>query len=251
MEDVFRDNFRQTRIITKYESRKYLEGKKILLYGALMALVLGMLIVLPYVFGDGLSTDPDALASYFMSAVPFMILLSATLFASGAIVSEFEDRTGLFLFTKPIKKWSIYIGKGTAACLLGFAFVAIYYVVVAAVSFIVTGSLTSEFLVSFMLALLYTFATTGVAVMLSSMVKKSSTAAILTFVMLLMIFTIISTVLSMNSIETWFMLDEASTAMADCITNPSFDSMRSGAVMLVWGAITGVLGFLIFRKREF
>ncbi len=250
LEDSFSDNIRQTKVIIKYEFKKYFEGKRIIIFGVLMALVLSLSIALPYIFGDGLSDDPTILAYSMIGMISLLILVSATLFASGTIVSEFEERTALVLFTKPLKKWSIYLGKVFTACVLGILFMLVYYGVVAVVSMIVTGSIATNLLLSLGLALAYVIGTTGVAVLISSVVKKSSTAAILTFISLLLLLTIISSILTVNSIEPWFMLDEASMSITNCLSNESYDALRSGSVMVIWGLVTGAIGYLAFRRRE-
>lgn len=251
LEDSFSDNIRQTKVIMKYELRKHLEGKKIILFGMLMALLLALNIILPYILGDGLNKDPTELAYSFVTFASLLILISATLFASGTIVSEFEERTALILFTKPLRKWSIFLGKFVSACLLGIMFMLIYYAVVVAVSFAVTGTIATNLLLSLGLAILYVIATTGIAVLISSAVKKASTAAILTFVMLLMIFALISMLLDANSIDPWFMVNQAELTISSCLSGEDFNALASAAVMVVWGAATGVVGYTAFKRREF
>lgn len=250
LEDSFTDNLRQAKVMMKYEFKKYFSGKKIAIFGVLMGLVLLLNIALPYLLEGGLGNDPDQLAYSMLSFIGLLILISATLFVSGTIVSEFEERTALVLFTKPIKKWSIFAGKVSAACILGFAFVLIYYAVVAVVSLIATGAISSALPISLGLALTYVIGTSGVAVLISSVVKKSSTAAILTFVVLLIFFTMITGILSM-SLDPWFMLDEASNGILTCLSDEVCNAPRSAAVMLVWGMVTGLIGYAAFRNREF
>jgi ABC-2 type transport system permease protein len=248
LEDSFSDNMRQAKVVMRYELKKYFRGKRIAIFAVLMGFVLLMLTALPYLFGDGLSSDPNELAFSYTSALQILIVVLAALFISGAIVSEFEDRTALMLFTKPMKKWSVFLGKLVSACAIGFMFVTVYYAVIAGVSLIVTGSVASSMLTSIGLALAYTVGTAGVAVLISSMVKKTSTAAVLTFVLLFMIFMMISQIMTANSIDPWFMLDVAGNGINDSLTQSAAYG-KSAAVMLVWGLVTSAAGYVLFRRR--
>jgi ABC-2 type transport system permease protein len=178
-----------------------------------------------------------------------LVLLAATLFTSGTISSEFEERTALILFTKPLRKWSIFLGKFLASYILGLIFMAVYYLVVAVVSLAVTGTVASELAMSMALSIAYLVGVNGLAILISSVSKKSSTAAILTFVTLLLIISIITNVLDMYNVDTWFMLDNAADHIYSCMTGES-GSGTAAAVMLIWG-ITLFAGYSIFKKREF
>ncbi len=245
-----KDDIRQSRIMMKYELRKHLEGKKILLFGLLMAAVLAMITVLPYVFGDGLPKDSTNLGQLYMGFVALIALISATLFTSSAIASEFEERTALILFTKPVRKWSIYLGKYVASFLLGMAFMVIYFVVVTIVSIAVTGSIPPNFAAALGLTILYVLATNSIAIMISSFAKKSSIAAILTFITLLLLISIVTSVLQVNHIDPWFMLDDASNQIYYCIEGQPGTGTAAG-VMVVWSAITALFGYFLFKRREF
>lgn len=245
-----KDDLRQSRVVMKYEFRKHLEGNKILLFGGLIVAVLLMLTVLPYVFGDGLPKDASKLGSLYLMFVSLIVLVAATLFTSGSISSEFEERTALIIFTKPVRKWSIYLGKYVASCMLGIAFMVVYYAIVCAVSLAVTSSIPPNFVASLGLTILYVLATGGIAIMISSFAKKSSTAAILTFITLLLLISIVTGVLMMNNVNTWFMLDDASNHISTSITCESGTGAAAG-VMVVWAAITTIFGYFIFKRREF
>ena len=249
LEDTFSDNLRQTAVISKYELKKYLRGRKIVIFAILMGAWLILNIALPYLVSDGLGTDPNVMAGSFLSIMLFFVVLLAMLFVSGTIVSEFEERTALMLFTKPLRKWSVFMGKIITAFAVGFVFILIYYAITAAVSLVVMGAVSSSMAVSLGLAVTYLFGTAGVAVLISSLVNKSSTAAILTFVTLLMIMTVISGILGAYSVDPWFMLDTSGGNITGCFAG-GIDAWRGAGVALVWGLVTGALGYLIFRRRE-
>lgn len=137
-----------------------------------MVLVLALLTGMPYLFGGELPDTTTTLSSYYASFVVILVLLFATLFSSTSLVSEFEERTALILFTRPIKKSSILLGKLMASMVVGIIAVGIYYLVTAIISFIVAGGVASDLFVSFGLAVLYLFCMSGIALLISSVMKK-------------------------------------------------------------------------------
>ena len=252
LEDNFSDNLRQMGVVMKYEFKKYLRSKKIAILIVLMGIVLFLTTAGPYISGGGLSKDPVTLMSSYISVMGLLVILLSTLLVSGTIVSEFEERTALTLFTKPLRKWSIYLGKVFTACAVSFGFVLVYYAFTAAVCLIVTGTIRSSLLVSLGLAFMYIIGTAGLAIMLSSIMKRSSTATLLTFVLLLIILLIISGLLSSSSIDPWFMLDlsGAGASINDCLRNTDVQIWKYVAAMLAWGVVTGAAGYAAFRRRE-
>ena len=248
-EDCFSDNLRQTRVVMKYEFKKYSRGKMLIIFAILMGLFLALSTAIAWWDGAFDSGSADVAFSY-ASSLQFLILLGATLLVSGTIASEFEDRTALALFTKPIKKWSIYFGKFSIACLVGFMFVFVYYAIMAAICLVTTGSLPSTILVSMGLAMAFMFGVAGLAVMFSSMTKKFSIAAIITFASVLMVAQMISAMLSSNAIDPWFMIDIAGGSINGSILGAESMLWRDVAVMLAWGSAACAAGYLMFRRKE-
>ena len=174
---------------------------------------------------------------------------------SVTLVSEFEERTSLMLFTKPIRKSSIFLGKFLAAYFLNLAFVIFYYIVAAIVVAIKTGGFTANIFPSMGYCALYIFSLTGIATVFSAMMKKSSSASILTFVFILLVPGIIEVIIlaataSGGSIETWYILNDASNAVINSLTGPVANGLRDALVMIAWGLIPAVAAYFLFRKRE-
>ena len=170
----FKDDFRQALIVSKYEIMKFISGKKILIFGILEALILAIMAVVMFFFSQGEITTKGALATY-VSFITFLMLIGATLFSSVTLVSEFEERTSLMLFTKPIRKGSIFIGKFLAAYFLNLAFVIVYYIVSVILVAIKTGGSDLSIFSSLGYCAAYIFALTGIAILFSALMKKSST----------------------------------------------------------------------------
>ncbi len=277
------DDFRQSYVVAKNEIRKFVRGKRFTLYVALIGIVFALITFLPYLVGGDLGNTSGEVISNYVPYVFLLVILAATLFASITVVSEFEERTALILFTRPIKKTSIFLGKILGCIILETVMVVVFYIGIMVVAFAVSGSVSSDLLISLGLAFIYVVATSGVAVLISSIMKKGSTCAILTFVLLLLILPIISGVLSM-SMDPWFMLDQAansiSTSMPEYVANTNDgmqalidqlagmgfemdqdtidsllisapDLVKSVGTMLGWGLITMILAWIAFIRREF
>lgn len=266
----------QTYVVARNEVTKFLRSRKLMLYIALVALIVILMTFLPYLLGDGLEGSAGDVFSGYISYVSLLVLLGATLFASYTIVSEFEERTALILFTRPLRKTSIFLGKFAACFVLEAAIVIVYYLLAAVIAWAVSGDLVSSFLPSMAMSIAYVFATTGIAMLISSFMKKGGTSAVLTFITILLILPVITGVVSAAGFDTWFMLDGAAGSITTSIPEyvassnemlielgqhlgmdmsgmmvRAADCVQSGAVMLVWGAVTTAAAYLLFSRREF
>lgn len=279
------DDLRQSYIVTKNEIRKFVRGKRFTLYAFLIIVIFSLITFLPYVFGNGLGDTPGEVISKYVPYIFLLVILAATLFSSVTVVSEFEERTALILFTRPIKKTTIFLGKMFGCIILETVMIVLFYLGMAAVSIIVAGSVPVEILSSLGLSILFVVATSGVSAFISSIMKKGSTCAILTFVFLLLILPIISGVIGAStSVDPWFMLDQAQGAIASSIPEyvensnammegimgefsgmlpPEFSDAFEGLIMkpadipktvgtmLGWGLVSMIMAWVAFIRREF
>ncbi len=134
-------------------------GKKILIFGIINALVLAILtIVIFAVKIENLDTEMGL--GLYIGISSWLMLLGATLFSASSLVAEFEERTALMLFTKPIRKGSIFMGKMMAAYGLNLGFVIIYYVVASIAIAIKTGGFSVNIFASLGYCMLYILALT-------------------------------------------------------------------------------------------
>ena len=206
----FSEAVRQSFVVMKNEIKKYFSGKRMFVFLALLAIIVFVLVVAPYMFGS------KANPVYFLMMSSLVVLMASTLFASISIVAEYEERTALIVFTRPIRKTSIFIGKALACLVLTVAFTALYYVIAAIVSLCVNGDLSIDILTSFGLACAYAFGTIGIAMFVSSIMKKGSTATIITFVVLAVIITALSMVLNAANVNSSWMIDQAANSIMEC-----------------------------------
>ena len=252
-----KDDLRQSVVIAKNEITKYIRGKKLIIFIILEVAVLGLLSIIPYLF-NGSYSDPLNVAGSFMSFYILLLELAVVLFAATAIVSEFEERTALILFTKPVNKWTIYVGKLMASMGLVLLLSLIYVGYTMLYSQLATGGVVAGYGTEILLTLCAIFGLCGLATMFGCFTKKSSTAIILTLIMLILFLGLISGMLdSFANIPQWWCITDAINALDFVFgefggySMTSEEILRAAGVMIAWGVVTNVLGFLIFRKRDF
>ncbi len=250
-----KDDIRQTFIVMKYEMIKFMTGKKIYIYGIVNIIALAAMAVALFINSNSVTTE-GALRS-FISLLNLILLIGATLFSSVTLVSEFEEKTSLVLFTKPIRRASIFFGKFLAAYILNFGFTVVYYILAAIIVLIKTGGITPNMFISIAFCMPYIFALTGIAMFFSSVMKKSSSASILTFVFLLLVPSIITTIvvaikgnITEDSFYLWYMIDTAWTIIPDSIAGQAKDVALEILVMLIWGIVPTAIACRVFRKKQ-
>ena len=264
----FTDDIRQSVVVAKNEIKKFMVGKKIILFGLLVLVLEALNLIVPYVWGKGFETSLDATEAL-LGNITFFIIIAAVLFTATSIVSEFEERTALVLFTKPIRKWAIFLGKLLASVAIMAGFTLIIYLYTAIVCVVTCGDIPSALLASLGLAFCGIVGTSGLAIMLSSVFKKGSTASIMTLVFYLLVLSMVGSLISTyGNVDTWWMLNDAMNNITNCIKGvlviddpvhmiyhyepvAAFDLWKSAAVMWVWGIVTSVAGYFLFSKRDF
>lgn len=114
--------------LAKLELRHVLGQKKVYLLIMLLLVPVGLLMLIRQ--GYAPRSPDERLAAYsifFYFLYPQSVcILAALLYASTTLSSELEGRTVTYLFTRPIPKWKILVGKyaGIGACLAGFTLVS-------------------------------------------------------------------------------------------------------------------------------
>lgn len=267
MASGFIDDIRQTGVVMSQEFQKYLKGRKLIAFIILMAAMIALISLIFILSDTDFPSESKDFVTLYMQFIPILAIVAVTLFSSSLLVSEYEERTGLLLFTRPIKKGSIFAGKFLAGFIISALMMIIYYLVIAIMSYSITGSIYGNLWTSLGLMIAYIFGTTGIALFFSSIFKKSSTATIMTFIVLLILGTIISQLLASNGIEPWFsityssgsiitVLNGASTAVeyyspVDSMWYYVADPTLSALVMAAWGVFTSLFAAMIFKRRGF
>ena len=240
MGSSFGEATRQSLVVMKNEIKKYFSGKRMFVFLALLGIIVFVIVFAPYMFGN------EANPTYFLMMSSLVVLMASTLFASISIVSEYEERTALIVFTRPIRKTSIFAGKALACLVLTIGFTALYYIIAIIVSAVVKGSVSADMLTSFGLACAYAFGTIGIAMFVSSIMKKGSTATIITFVILAIIITAFSLVLNAANVDSFWMIDQAAGSIETC--SQDYRDMTNAAVEQLINALMDPTNFIHFDK---
>jgi ABC-2 type transport system permease protein len=140
------------------------------------------------------STTEEDFNSLFLSFASILIIIAATFFGSDAIVGEFQNRTGYLVFPTPLKRWVLFFGKFAASITAGLVVTVLFYAGVALLSFTTIGGVDDDFALSLAFAVGFLIAATAVAYLISSVLKGSTGATVLTFLMFIIILPIIDAV---------------------------------------------------------
>ena len=211
-------DLKQIMVVTKNELIKCVRGKKFLISLGIVGVVFILITLLQLVTGawDSLNGIGIFIDTYFGNAT-LVIALVVALLSSTAIVSEFEERTALVLFTRPIKRTSIFVGKVLACVIIEAAIILGYYVLACLVGIIKIGALSPDIILSFLIAVLYAFAASGIAFIISSFFKKGSVCTIIALLVLVVILPIASAMVSSSGADSWYMMDEAGSSLYKCV----------------------------------
>lgn len=258
--------------VAKFELLRQFRRRRMVLLLAIAGVVAAALFGVMRAFGAEGSTAYSYLSSY-GPFVSILAALAATFFGGDALVGEFEHRTGYLLFPQPVTRTSIFVGKLLAALGLTSLTVGTYYAIMAGATLGVKGTLPVEVAYSFLLAILYTTAALGVAFLLSSALKTTTVASVLTFALLFFVLAIVSTILGVASVRPDGNLAFAGQTIANILAGPypsgyPGDSPGGGpggrpgltqyspavgtsiAVMAAWALISFAVALFLYRRRE-
>ncbi|MBA7614050.1 hypothetical protein ES703_21311 [subsurface metagenome] len=197
--------FEKLRIVTGYEFLKHIRRRRLyVILGLTLIAELAVLILVP-VLGDGFPDSVMVMAAL-LSIGPSLATIGAIFFAGDAIAGEFENKTGFILFTNPVKRSTLVIGKYLACYAAVALLIILGYVIVTISLLAIYGTVPIETLSSFGLCLLYAGSVLSVTFFFSSISKGAMGATVITLVFIMVISGIIDGVLMMTGQPHWFML---------------------------------------------
>jgi len=257
--------------VARFELLRQLRRRRLLILLIIAAAVLVLLIVVLQVFGSA-SGSAYTYASQFGNWVTVLAALAATFFGADALVGEFEHRTGYLLFPQPVTRSSIFLGKLLAGFTLTTVTLTAYYGVFAVATGVVKGSVPIEIAYSFLLAVLYSTAALGVAFLLSSALKGTTMASVLTFALLFFVLAIASTVFTVANARPDGNLSFAGGTISNILSGPYPDAYPVDAdvpigpeqrfrvyspavpisilVMAIWAVVGFALAWALYRRKE-
>jgi ABC-type transport system involved in multi-copper enzyme maturation permease subunit len=205
--------FEKLRIVTVYEFLKHIRRRRLyVILGLTLAAELAVLILIPVLMKG--YPDNVMLMAGLLSIGPSLATIGAVFFAGDAIAGEFEGKTGLILFTNPVKRITLVTGKYLAGCAAVILLVIFGYVVVSISLLAIYGSVPIETAKSFGLCLLYVGSVLSITFFFSSISKGAMGATVITLVFITVISQIIASVLMLADKPYWFMLSTAGDSVS-------------------------------------
>jgi ABC-2 type transport system permease protein len=204
------NSLRQIATVTKYELLKYLRGRRLLAIVVLTIIISAIFLIVPPAIGSDYSKDPKEFTVNMLSFLSILAILSATFFGADAIVSEYESKTGYFLFPNPIRKTVIFLGKFIASVLVSVGAIGLYYAIAVISVRVIDGSIPTNTGLSFVYSLVYLFAILAIAYLFSAVMRSSVYSLVLTFFTFFLILPIVDAVGSIAKFKPWFSVTFAS-----------------------------------------
>ena len=265
-------------IITKFEMLNYFRSKRFLIL-----LIIGIIIDLLFTGLIGyyrpqsfLSSSLSFYSEWVGQSITFIIILSAIFFGGDSISGEFQNKTGFFIASRPIRRSSIYIGKWIASFIASFLIIIIFLVITIANGVYYFGdSIPYQLWDALAFSILYLAAVLGFAFFFSSLFKSSAYSIIITVILFLFAFNLIQFLISsLVGIEPWFIITYASGIISNIFTVPfpahvvtnvttigkkrtitttTYNATITEGLIIMAGyfIISTLLGLFIFEKREF
>ena len=205
--------FEKLRVVIGYEFLKHIRRRRLYVILALTLFAeIAVLILLPALQG-GYPDDVMAMAAI-LTVGPSLAAIGAVFFSGDAIAGEFESKTGYILFTNPVKRTTLIIGKYISSAAAVIILITFGYSIVTISLLAIYGSVPIETLESFGMALLYGGSVISVTFFFSALSKGGMGATVITLVFLMVISPIIDTVLLLTDTPHWFMLSTAGDSIA-------------------------------------
>ncbi|MGI0090948.1 MAG: ABC transporter permease [Nitrososphaerales archaeon] len=273
--NVLPTSMQQIGTVVKYEMTNYFRSRRFFILLIIGLIVSGLLTFLVAYYGVSTfgSSAIQFYSAWWQFAPTFVVIFSAIFFGGDAISGEFQNKTGYFLVGNPIRRSSIYIGKWVAAFTAAIIIMAVFTAIaIANGAYYFGGSaFPSQFGQAVVFTIVYLIAALGFTFFFSSLFKSSSMSILVTVILLLFGFSIIDTlVTSLVHIEPWFILTYGSAIITGVLSAGGFPAHQTVehfgrvtittynatipeglAIMLVYFAITAILGLVLFERKEF
>lgn len=263
--------------ITKYNFLNYFRGRRFYVMLAIILIIGGLVTGLVAYYGVASFGGSSALGFYgagWGGFASFVIILSAVFFGGDAISGEFQNRTGYFLVPNPIRKSAVYVGKYIAALAASSLILGAFALIMIANGlYYFPGSVPWQLVQSIVFAWVYLIAVMSLAFAFSSLFKSTSISILMTVIVLLFVFNIVDTLVSIVAgIEPWYSIVYGAGIVPDIlrVPYPVHVPPRTGgggqfagiplyaptvpeglAILLIYFVVMGVVGLFLFEKKEF
>ncbi|MHB8567678.1 MAG: ABC transporter permease [Nitrososphaerales archaeon] len=256
----------QVGVTMKYTFLDYLRSRRffILLGIAVLIGVLLTVVIGYYRPRFILSSDLAFYSIWWTFVRVFVIVLSGIFFGGDAISGEFQNKTGYFTLSNPVRRSSVYIGKWLSAFIASSLVLAVSAAIPIANQLYYFGAtFPYQFGDALALSWVYLAAVLGLTFFFSSLFKASSMSILTSAILLLFGFFFIENIVQgLVGIEPWFILDYGSSIIGNVMSVPYPTAAAAGggfvasipeglAIMGAYFLITSILGLLLFERKEF
>jgi ABC-type transport system involved in multi-copper enzyme maturation permease subunit len=246
--------------ICKHELRKLLRSKRAI--GVIVLAVLGSVAVATFVTAFFSPRESPMILSFSLIFTPVMLIITAALVGSDALLVEFHEKTGFSLFPNPVSRVAIWTGKFLAAEIVMILVAGTYFGIIIAAAALQFQDTSATFLVApaFFSLVLGTMLM-SIAFLYSS-VFRGPLGATIAVLFSLAVLPVADMVLASNGISPWFMPYSAAnnvyTSLAalggDLIIGDEFDRAipvaMSVAVVVGYIAAFSAASIYFFSRRD-
>jgi ABC-2 type transport system permease protein len=207
-------DFEKLRVVISYEFLKHVRRSRlyIILGIALLAEAL-ILILVPTLMTGGYPSNVKIMAAL-MTVGANLSALGAVFFAGDAIAGEYESKTGFLLFTNPVKRNVLWIGKYLAGFFAVTLLMIFTYLIIAVSLLIIYHTVPWQMYESFGLAVFYAAAVLSTTFLFSAISRGAMGATITTLLFLWVISGILESVLAATNNPYWFTLTAGGNSIA-------------------------------------
>lgn len=197
----------------------------------------------------------------------FLIIICATFFGADSIVGEYSNRTGYLLFPNPVKRGVMFFGKFASSMTAGGLVVSLLYIGITGLSFAAAGGVDDKLGLSYLFAIEYLLAAMAIGYVVSSILKGTTGAIILTFFMLVLILPIIDGIAIFTGtkiagsltfsagvisfiLQSPYPTDTSQTFNGFTLTQFYPDPLTSAIVMFVYAVVAVLISLVLFKRKQ-
>lgn len=212
---------------------------------------------------------PDSFPMMLLTLMPIGILFIVNRYTSKIISTDFSEKTGFINLTLPVRRSTNLLGKYFAAFTMVVLTLLILYILVAAVTVVFYGSVTSGLWTSLIIAVAFAFAYTSLNMLLNTVRKSQSMlmyAIVFIGIPLLFILMVYMNYATMSMLQYVFPLADAIVASIGTgfggfslftmvtlfVQTPpiSISLMNSVLLGIAWGLILLAASIILYQRKE-
>jgi ABC-2 type transport system permease protein len=269
-------SIKQVGVTVKYTLLDYIRSRRFYVLLAISLLVSAILTFLvAYYQPEALLQDDLTFYNTWWGGISiYVVVLSGIFFGGDAISGEFQNKTGYFSVPNPIRRSSIYVGKWLSALIASTIILAVFAAItmVNGIHYFPSG-VPYQFGESLLFAWIYLVAVLGTSFFFSSLFKSSSMSILVTAILFLFAFNIVSTfVANFAQIEPWFIITYGAGIIGNILIDPYPQQVSHRSlgplgkyqvteynatvpegliIMAVYFVVTAILGLLLFERKDF